>query len=308
MQEFVDQFDVGVLFGRFLVETLHLGALVVGQTCNVSVQLGADGVPLSLVDAVGLWIVDGENQTLGLVEGCLPGRVDACTHRKAHLLVGASQRIVGNLVAAGGKIHLADSLYLLYRYVDGLGTVLVEGDKLAAHKVVGHFLFQCTDGGYGVVGVVAVRPFVDGGCCRVVFGLHLLVEGSLGFGNIGHRNLGGLRSLLSVLRSPFKYALCGAAYGGTVVALAQVGQRYVVGTVKYAVGVLKRAAKPLRGCNDLVDTYLAIVVSIHQAQRLCVKLQPFYRAAEHGPQLLVQLAKMGDILARIDCHAGNSAD
>ncbi len=302
MQEFVDQFDVGVLFGRFLVETLHLGALVVGQTCNVGVQLGADGVPLSFVDAVGLRIVDGENQTFGLVEGCLPGGIDACAHRKAHLLVGASQRIVGNLVAAGGKIHLADSLYLLYRYVDGLGTVLVEGDKLAAHKVVGHFLFQCTDGGYGVVGVVAVRPFVDGGGCRVVLGLHFLVEGGFGFGNIGHRNLGGLNALA------LQYALCGAANGGTVVALAQVGQRYVVGTVKYAVGVLKRAAKPLRGGNDLVDTYLAVVVSIHQAQRLCVKLQPFDRAAEHGPQLLVQLAKVGDILARIDCHAGNSAD
>ena len=104
VQELADQLDVGVLFGGLLVEALHLGALVVGQTGHVGVQLGADGTPLGLVDGVGFRIIDAESQRFGLVESSLPSGIDARTERQTALLHRTCQRIVGNLVAAGRQV------------------------------------------------------------------------------------------------------------------------------------------------------------------------------------------------------------
>ena len=185
MQEFVNQFDISIFLFHFLVEVLDFGGLVVGEAGDIGVQFGDDGVPLSLVDTFGAGIVDVESQGLDFVEHCLPSGVDALVEIEFHLLVGASQRIIGNLVAAGGEVLFADGLNFLDRNIYGFSAVLVEGDEFAAHKVVGHFVLNSANGGDGVIGIVAIGTFIEDGSGRVVFSLNFFVEGFLYVGNVG---------------------------------------------------------------------------------------------------------------------------
>ena len=137
MQELVDKPDVVVLLGSLLVEGLHFGTLVVCQTCGICVEFGNNGIPLAFIDAFGTRIVHIKGQSLYFCESGLPSRIHATIQRQRHLLAWARQRIVGNLVTAGGKILLTYGLNLLDRYINGLpaDSRMAKGKFLTADRL-----------------------------------------------------------------------------------------------------------------------------------------------------------------------------
>ena len=117
MQEFVNQLYIRIFFLHFLVEIFNLDVFVVGHTRNISVYFCCHSIPLGFVDTLGIRVVNFQGQCFHLVECLLPSRVYAFVKEKFNLFVGTSKRVVGNLVAAGSEVLLADSLYLLHRHM-----------------------------------------------------------------------------------------------------------------------------------------------------------------------------------------------
>ena len=81
-----------------------------------------------------------------------------------------------------------------------------------------------------------------------------------------------------------------------------------VAALDQVVHVGQHLAEPLRGCDDLVHTQLAVVVAIQKRQCALVKLKTFHRAAKHRPQLLVKLGQMRNVLPVLNVNTGHTAN
>ena len=71
--------------------------------------------------------------------------------------------------------------------------------------------------------------------------------------------------------------------------------------------VLHHGGQPLRGGDDFLHVHAPVAVGIDQLQGLLVEFQILRRAAQDRPEFLVQLAQVGDVLARRDVHPDHSA-
>ena len=234
VQEFGKKLEVSIFLGHLFVEILDFCGLVVSKSRNVSVKFRCHRVPLSLVDAVCIGVIDADSEFFDGVECCLPSGVDDIGERQFLFLAGASQRVVCNLVGACGEVFLADGLDFLDRNVDSLRTGLVEGDELAAHKIVGHLIAYGVDSDDGFVGIVAVWTLVDDNGRCIFLGFDLLVEGGLGCDDVGKRYF------LLVESEGLENACCAVDYGFAIVSRGvDVCEGNLVCPKKQLIGIVK---------------------------------------------------------------------
>ena len=79
-------------------------------------------------------------------------------------------------------------------------------------------------------------------------------------------------------------------------------------SLEQEVGILDDLGEPLGRCDDLVDADLAVAVGVEVGEALRIKFEPRHRAAEHRPELAVEFAEMGDVLAAGNLHPDLSAN
>ena len=72
--------------------------------------------------------------------------------------------------------------------------------------------------------------------------------------------------------------------------------------------VLDHRGQPLGRRYNLLHTDPSVSVGIDQLQGALIECQVFGRAAKHRPEFLVELAQMGDVLARSDVYPDHSAE
>ena len=136
----------------------HFPTLLGLEVGAVGGELGQQGGPIGLGD--GLFADAGEGGHG--VHGCLPGGVHSLEvqHALGH---GFGQGLEGDLVGRGGEVAF-DGGNLLHTHVHGAGEGGFEADELAAHEVIGHFIFYGIDGGEGFGGLVPEgEDFLGGG-------------------------------------------------------------------------------------------------------------------------------------------------
>ena len=141
------------------------------------------------------------------------------------------------------------------------------------------------------------------GVCGGIVGLALLLIACHVFGHIGHGDTFLLHAQL------LKDETCRLedflALVGIVLHLREID---CILTLQQVVHVFQHFGEPLRGGHHFVDADAAVLVGIHQRQRLFVELQTLHGATQHGPEFLIQLVEVGDILASLDVDARHASD
>ena len=88
-------------------ERFDLSAGLGAAPGGVGTEFGQHGIPLRLVDSLGIGIIDIEGQGADCRDGSLPGRVDRIVGEHA-VCVGAGQRIGGDLLPFRCQVIAAD--------------------------------------------------------------------------------------------------------------------------------------------------------------------------------------------------------
>ena len=98
-----------------------------------------------------------------------------------------------------------------------------------------------------------------------------------------------------------QYLLCGLLQARTGLGVGvELVQGKLAVALEYQVFVFDNGSEPLGGGDDFLHADLSVVVCVYEIERVRVELQPGRGAAQHGPELLVQLTQVGDVLSPLD--------
>ena len=275
------------------------GGLAGGLPGGVGVDLGDEGVPVLLVDAVAL--EGGELLDRGY--GGFPGGVQPIHQRQQGLLGRARQGVGGDLFDVVAQVASADGGDALHLHVKRLGGVGVELDQFAAHEIVGHLGADGIHGGLGVVALVAEGGLEGFGILGCVLGAAFLLEHSHVFHHLGQRDV------LLLQPKGLEDEACGVEHLLALVGVGlDVGEGDMVVPLEEVVEVAEHLLEPLGGGHDFVDADASVLVGVEHGEGLLVELEPLDRAAQHGPEFLVQLVEVGYVGSGLDVDACHTAD